>query len=84
MHGTILITQPDPCSCALCRINELYEQYDYLASVNAPQIPRDGRSRPGIRDIELDWNLMRRTGKLDWTLDRRAGKRFWRMKDQMK
>lgn len=70
MHGTILITQPDPCSCALCRINGLYEFYDNLARIQAPPIPKD---RARSRDIELYWEAVRR-----------AGKRFWRLKDQMK
>lgn len=49
MHGTILITQPDPCSCALCRVNKLYESYDNLARDTGPADSKGPPETPGHR-----------------------------------
>jgi len=54
MHGTILTTQPDPCPCALCRINELYESYEDLEKIYAQMLSVRGVLREsGGDDVAL-------------------------------
>ena len=65
MHGTILTTQPDPCSCALCRVNKLYRFYDRLEVAQPPRIPYSTI----MNQPTIDWNLARLSGRQFWFKD---------------